>query len=41
MRPGGGLAGLMDRVGTVDGTVEIDSPDGGPTVVTVALPMKA
>jgi signal transduction histidine kinase len=41
MRPGGGLAGLADRVGTVDGTVEIDSPAGGPTVVTVALPMRA
>jgi signal transduction histidine kinase len=41
MRPGGGLAGLADRVGTVDGTIEIDSPAGGPTVVTVALPVKA
>ncbi|MEY9859543.1 signal transduction histidine kinase [Catenulispora sp. GAS73] len=41
MRPGGGLAGLADRVGTVDGTIEIDSPAGGPTAVTVALPMKA
>jgi signal transduction histidine kinase len=41
MRAGGGLAGLADRVGTVDGTIEIDSPEGGPTVVVVALPMKA
>jgi signal transduction histidine kinase len=41
MRPGGGLAGLADRVGTVDGTIGIDSPEGGPTVVTVALPLKA
>ena len=41
IRPGGGLAGLLDRIGTVDGTIQIDSPDGGPTVVTVALPMKA
>ncbi|GAA2057997.1 sensor histidine kinase [Catenulispora yoronensis] len=39
-RPGGGLAGLADRVGTVDGTVQIDSPAGGPTVVTVDLPTK-
>ncbi|NUR25041.1 MAG: sensor histidine kinase, partial [Catenulispora sp.] len=39
-RPGGGLAGLADRVGTVDGTVVIDSPDGGPTVVTIDLPTK-
>lgn len=38
--PGGGtgLAGLMDRAAAVDGTVEIDSPAGGPTVVTVSLP---
>jgi signal transduction histidine kinase len=41
MRSGGGLAGLADRVGTVDGTVEIDSPEGGPTVVTIVLPTKA
>ena len=40
IRPGGGLAGLADRVGTVDGTVVIDSPDGGPTVVTIDLPTK-
>lgn len=39
-RPGGGLAGLADRVDTVDGTVVIDSPAGGPTVVTVSLPTK-
>ena len=39
-RPGGGLAGLADRVDTVDGTVAIDSPPGGPTVVTVDLPTK-
>jgi signal transduction histidine kinase len=39
-RPGGGLAGLADRIGTVDGTVVIHSPDGGPTVVTVDLPTK-
>jgi signal transduction histidine kinase len=41
MRPGGGLAGLADRVGTVDGTIAIESPEGGPTEVTVTLPMKA
>jgi signal transduction histidine kinase len=39
--PGGGLAGLADRVSTVDGTIEITSPPGGPTVVTVRLPSHA
>ncbi len=39
--PGGGLAGLAERVQTVDGTIGIDSPAGGPTVVTVELPMHA
>lgn len=34
----GGLAGLADRVRTVDGRLDIDSPAGGPTVVTVELP---
>ncbi|MEU8348753.1 sensor domain-containing protein [Streptomyces sp. NPDC048845] len=39
-RPGAGtgLTGLLDRVGTVDGTLVTDSPPGGPTVVTVTLP---
>ena len=39
--PGGGLAGLADRVATVDGTLEIASPPGGPTVVAVQLPSHA
>ncbi|HSR84661.1 MAG TPA: histidine kinase [Streptosporangiaceae bacterium] len=34
----GGLAGLADRVGTVDGKLHISSPSGGPTVVDVELP---
>lgn len=38
---GTGLAGLADRVATVDGAVELDSPQGGPTVVTVHLPLSA
>jgi signal transduction histidine kinase len=38
---GGGLAGLADRVRTVDGRLEITSPLGGPTVVTVELPSQA
>ncbi|MBD7996819.1 sensor domain-containing protein [Arthrobacter sp. Sa2CUA1] len=36
---GTGLAGLAERVRTVDGTLRISSPDGGPTVVTVRLPL--
>ncbi len=36
--PRGGLAGLAERVRTVDGHLHIDSPTGGPTVVTVELP---
>jgi signal transduction histidine kinase len=40
-RPGGGLAGLEQRVRTVDGTLLISSPDGGPTAVTIELPLQA
>ncbi|MEY9845795.1 sensor histidine kinase [Streptacidiphilus sp. MAP5-3] len=36
--PGGGLAGLADRIRAVDGVFVISSPLGGPTVVTVELP---
>lgn len=36
---GTGLGGLADRARTVDGALEIDSPAGGPTVVTVHLPL--
>jgi signal transduction histidine kinase len=39
--PNGGLRGLAERVGTVDGRLEIDSPRGGPTTVTVELPSHA
>jgi len=39
--PGGGLAGLLERVQTVDGRLEVDSPPGGPTTVTVELPRHA
>ncbi len=35
---GTGLVGLRKRVGSVDGTIMIDSPLGGPTVITVELP---
>jgi signal transduction histidine kinase len=37
----GGLAGLAERVRTVDGRLQISSPAGGPTVVTVELPSHA
>lgn len=38
--PGGtGLLGLQQRVHSVDGWMTIDSPPGGPTVVTVHLPL--
>ena len=36
-----GLAGLADRIRTVDGGLQITSPPGGPTVVTVELPSHA
>jgi signal transduction histidine kinase len=36
--PGGGLAGLRERVQTVDGHLGIDSPPGGPTKITIVLP---
>jgi signal transduction histidine kinase len=38
---GGGLSGLAQRVSTVDGRLEVASPPGGPTRVTVELPLRA
>jgi signal transduction histidine kinase len=35
---GTGLHGLADRVRAIDGTLQVDSPLGGPTVLTVLLP---
>lgn len=35
---GSGLIGLRDRLAMLDGRLEIDSPEGGPTVVTVVVP---
>ncbi|WP_030939317.1 sensor histidine kinase [Streptomyces sp. NRRL S-646] len=35
---GTGLSGLAKRVASVDGTLAVDSPAGGPTVITVELP---
>jgi signal transduction histidine kinase len=37
---GSGLSGLAQRVRTVDGRLEIASPPGGPTRITVALPLR-
>jgi signal transduction histidine kinase len=36
---GTGLRGLTERVGTVDGRLAVESPVGGPTVITVELPL--
>jgi signal transduction histidine kinase len=37
---GSGMAGLADRLGAVDGLFVIDSPAGGPTVITAELPWR-
>ncbi|MFJ6635433.1 sensor histidine kinase [Streptomyces sp. NPDC091376] len=37
---GGGLAGLAERLDAVDGLLVVDSPAGGPTVVTAELPWR-
>jgi signal transduction histidine kinase len=38
---GSGLSGLAQRVAVVDGGLDIISPPGGPTQVTVELPLRA
>jgi signal transduction histidine kinase len=38
---GSGLPGLVQRVRTVDGQIDLSSPPGGPTVVTIELPLRA
>ncbi|MFJ9456760.1 sensor histidine kinase [Kitasatospora sp. NPDC101447] len=35
---GSGLAGLAERLAAVDGVLRVDSPPGGPTVVSAELP---
>jgi signal transduction histidine kinase len=40
-RPDGGLSGLAERIRPVDGRLDISSPRGGPTVMTVELPSHA
>ncbi len=37
--PGGGLAGIVERLRPVDGELIVSSPAGGPTVVTAVLPL--
>ncbi|NJP82785.1 sensor histidine kinase, partial [Streptomyces sp. AA8] len=37
---GSGLAGLAERLGSVDGLLVVDSPEGGPTTVTAELPWR-
>jgi signal transduction histidine kinase len=38
---GTGLPGLAQRVRTVDGSIRISSPAGGPTAVEIELPLHA
>ena len=35
---GTGLLGLAERVHTVDGRLDVESPDGGPTVIDIEMP---
>ncbi|MEV7997130.1 sensor domain-containing protein [Streptomyces sp. NPDC086077] len=37
---GTGMRGLAERLGAVDGLFVVDSPEGGPTVVTAELPWR-
>jgi signal transduction histidine kinase len=38
VRPGGGLFGLADRASSVEGSLRVTSPVGGPTVISAELP---
>jgi signal transduction histidine kinase len=38
---GTGLRGLAQRAAAVDGTLTIDSPPGGPTIITAELPCES
>ena len=38
---GSGLSGLMQRAASVDGTLTIDSPPGGPTLISAELPCES
>ncbi len=37
---GTGLRGLRDRVDALDGDLDVDSPPGGGTTVTVEVPVR-
>jgi signal transduction histidine kinase len=37
---GGGLAGIARRLGAFDGTLDVVSPPGGPTIVTMEVPCR-
>ncbi len=39
--PGGGLAGLAGRVEALDGSLTVESPPGGPTLVRAEVPVAA
>jgi signal transduction histidine kinase len=39
-QPSSGLAGLRDRVGSLGGTLVVESPPGGPTAITAVLPCR-
>ena len=36
--PGSGLEGLAQRVEALDGTLAVDSPEGGPTTIIARMP---
>jgi signal transduction histidine kinase len=38
---GSGLSGLAERIATVDGKLTVDSPVGGPTSITIDVPLRA
>ena len=38
IQPGGGLAGLADRLSGVDGSLHVESSVGGPTSIVVEVP---
>jgi signal transduction histidine kinase len=38
IEPGGGLAGLRDRLAALDGALEVSSPPGGPTRLHAEIP---
>ncbi len=39
MRPGGGLAGMKERISAVGGSLTISSPPGGPTQLLASIPL--